>query len=125
MVYTPVDVTAFEQARGVDLITTQVGDEIKLFYPVTTASVPPEFVDLMSEKNSFATVMIDGIKYQSIYLGAEEANVMLADKLFVKPGDTIQGFFGNNVIVAGILPNTSTVLDQMHYVSANFTIKAQ
>ncbi|MBI4407451.1 MAG: heavy metal translocating P-type ATPase [Candidatus Kerfeldbacteria bacterium] len=125
---TEQEIVTLEQTLGVEFITAMVGNELKLFYPVTALSVtqvPVEFTDLLAKKNSFSTVMIDGITYQSIYLGTEEASLMQAEQLFNKPGDTIQGFFGNNIIVAGILPKTDTTFDRMHFVGPNFIIKTQ
>lgn len=121
--YSTEDAIAFAAAKGINLQTAQVGDETKLFYPVTIETVPPEFMDQLSKKNSFSAVMIEGVLYQSIYLGAEEAGIMRAEKLFDQPGDTIQDFFGNNVIIAGILPKTDTVFDRLHFVGPNFSIK--
>jgi hypothetical protein len=125
---TEQDVATLEQTLGINLETALVGDESKLFYPVTTASVsqvPVEFVDALGKKNSFSTVMIDGVAYQSIYLGAEEASVMREEKLFNQPGDTSKDFFGNNILVAGILPKTDTAFDRMHFVGPNFIINNQ
>ncbi|MFA6475681.1 MAG: heavy metal translocating P-type ATPase [Patescibacteria group bacterium] len=114
--YTIVNQTVYDQTPGVELITAQMGDQLKLFYPVTAKIIPQEFVGILSGKNSFSNVVIDGVTYQSIYLGAAQAEVM-------QPGDITKGFFGNNVIVAKILPQTNTVLDQMYFVKANFAIK--
>ncbi len=48
---------------------------------------------------------------------------MMADaKLFTKAGDTIENFFGNNVMIAGILPETKTSLDIMHFVGQGFEL---
>lgn len=124
-VYSAEDVTAFAVSRGVDLQTAQAGNENKIFYSVTDATIPPEFVNQLSKKNSFSAVMIEGVVYQSIYIGSEEAGIMRAEKLFDQPGDTIQDFFGNSVIVAGVLPETETILDQMHFVGPNFIIEAK
>lgn len=50
-------------------------------------------------------------------LGADEAAAMRAEKLFSKPGDQINGFFGNDIAVAAVLEKTNTPLDIMHIVS--------
>ena len=47
---------------------------------------------------------------------------MQAENLFKKEGDTITPFFGNNIIVSNILPETKTALDKMHFVKEGFII---
>jgi hypothetical protein len=58
--------------------------------------------------------------YYPIILGAKEANMMREEKLFTKTGDTIDGFFGKNVIIVGITKETNTGLDMIHIVQSDF-----
>lgn len=123
--YTIMEEAVFAQTAGVELVTAMAGDELKLFYPVTTQTVqtlPQSLNEILSKKNSFSTVMIDGLNYQSIYLGSKEASLMRDEQLLSQPGETKQGFFENNIIVAGVLPETDTVFDGMHFVGSNFII---
>lgn len=71
----------------------------------------------------FDEVVFGGKKYLPIYIGSSEAEMMIENKLFSKVGDTVVDFFGNNVIIAGILPETKTTLDTMHFVGQGFEIK--
>ena len=48
---------------------------------------------------------------------------MIKNKEFTKVGDTIDDFSGSSVIIAGILPETKTLLDTMHFVGTDFEIK--
>ena len=41
-------------------------------------------------------------------IGADEAQMMQDEKLFQAEGDLIRNLFGNDVIVAGVLPKTNT-----------------
>jgi len=66
---------------------------------------------------------IGGKIYQPMYIGADEATIMQKEKIFTKDGDLISNFFGNDVIVAGILPATNTPLDSFHYVKSGFAVK--
>ncbi len=56
---------------------------------------------------------LGGEKYYPLVLGSKEAEVMREEKRFAEPGDTIRGFFGQNVFVAGVLKQTGTPLDEM------------
>lgn len=49
--------------------------------------------------------------------------MMLEEKLISKKFDTIDGFFGNRVVVAGLPKKTYTLLDMMHFVPKNFLSK--
>lgn len=51
-------------------------------------------------------------------LGFEEAKTMRAEKIFNKPGDTVNNFFGVPAMrVVGILKPTGTILDNYHIVN--------
>jgi len=56
--------------------------------------------------------------YLPLVLGSTEAKMMIDEKIFSKPGDRIDGFFGKNVVIAGVLEPTGTVLDMFHYMPA-------
>lgn len=62
-------------------------------------------------------------KFIPIYIGFEEAETMKAENLFTKEGDTLTDFFGNNVIISGILPQTKTDFDKYHIVFEDFQLK--
>ena len=48
--------------------------------------------------------------------------MMQKEKIFTKEGDTIPNFFGNDVIVSGILSKTNTALDNYHFVKEGFQV---
>ncbi len=104
-----------------DALLTDNG-ELKFFYRVNQSNVPETFRKMMAE-DAFVPVKIGGKRYQSIYIGSAEAAVMRAEKLFDKEGDRIDNFFGNAVIVAGVLPETRSVLDAFHFVGMEFRFK--
>jgi len=54
--------------------------------------------------------------YLPLIIGSEEAKMMMGEKLFAKTGDKIEGFFGKDVVIAGVLAPTGTVLDMFHYM---------
>ena len=99
-----------------------LNDATKLFYPVTRENIPDVYRKIMTV-DVFASVVIAGKRYQPIYIGSKEAKFMQKEKLFEKEGDLLLGFFGNDVIIAGILPETKTVLDSFHYVGSEFRFK--
>lgn len=92
----------------------------KLFYLTTTI---PEKVKNNVPADGFGSVYIAGKQYTPVYIGSDEAEMMIKEKLFSKDGDTIDGFFGNNALVSAVLPKTNTVLDQVHFVKSTFEIK--
>ena len=96
-------------------------EEAKYFYYVN-GNVPEKLQSNISN-DAFTSMVIGGKKFQPIYVGSAEAKMMMDEKLFQKEGDTIENLFGNNVIIAGILPKTGTVLDNFHFVGTDFQIK--
>jgi len=56
--------------------------------------------------------------YQPLVLGSQEAKMMLDEKLITGVGDRLDGFFGGDAYVAGILNPTGTSLDMLHYMPA-------
>lgn len=70
--------------------------------------------------DGFAPVYIGNKKYLPVYLGAKEAKVMMEENIFEKEGDLIPQFFGNDLIVSMILPETGTGLDEYHIVGEEF-----
>jgi hypothetical protein len=82
-----------------------------------------EFERLRNEKTvanitlgGFDLHLKDGKEYLPLVIGSSEAKMMMQENLFAKPGDKIDGFFGKNVVVAGVLEPTGTALDMFHYM---------
>jgi hypothetical protein len=93
---------------------------IKGFYFDVASNTPDK---LKNNIQGFEPVSLGAKQYLPIYVGSSEAKMMIGKKLIAKAGDTIDNLFGNDVIVAGILPETKTVLDNLHYVGPGFYIK--
>ncbi len=93
---------------------------IKSFYFVVPGNTPEKLKDSIG---SFSPVTLGTKKYLPVYIGSSEAKMMIEKKLITKVGDTIDNLFGNDVIVAGILPETKTPLDMMHFVGPEFELK--
>lgn len=93
---------------------------IKSFYFVVFSNTPEK---LKNSIGSFSPVTLGTKKYLPIYIGSSEARMMIEAKLITKVGDTIDNLFSNDVIVAGILPETKTPLDMMHFVGPEFELK--
>ena len=102
---------------AVDLRFIAEKELIKGFYPVDETNVPERF---QASIHGFDPVVSKGKTYLPIYVGSTEAKMMIDKKLITKEGDVIEGFFGNDVIVAGIIPETGTLLDTFHYVGPGF-----
>ena len=70
--------------------------------------------------NALLPVTLGSKKYLPVFVGKAEAGVMQQEKLFAKEGDTLSGFFGNDVIISSILPETKTPLVSFHFVTHDF-----
>lgn len=46
--------------------------------------------------------------------------MMMEEKLFAKERDTIDGLFGNDIVVLGLPKKTYTTLDMIHFVPKGF-----
>jgi hypothetical protein len=114
------DVTLSKMTNSADIRYVAEKEIIKGFYYVNASSTPEK---IKSSIQGFDPIMLGGKRYLPIYIGASEAKMMIEAKLFNKVGDTINNLFGNDVIIAGILPETKTTLDMFHYVGKEFEIK--
>ena len=92
---------------------------LKSFYQVNSTDTKLQTIYSMD----FAPQIIKGAEYQKVYVGADEAEMMIENGLFKNVGDTIDGFFGVNAVIAGILSKQSNALDNLHFISPNFTPK--
>jgi hypothetical protein len=68
------------------------------------------------DARSYYDTVRNGKTYTPVLIGAAEAKMMREELLFSKPGDTIDGLFGRDVIIAGVLAETKTSLDMAHIV---------
>ncbi len=105
--------------KNVVLAKTAEGME-KQFYMINGTSSKELASKLPSD--GFNTVYIGGKKYTPVYIGYDEAQLMMKEKLFTKEGDTISGFFGNDVIISGVLAKSNSVADNYHFVKEGFKI---
>jgi hypothetical protein len=87
----------------------------KLFFVLAEGETPPiTFSFAEGSLSDYAVREIRGKRYYPVILGANEAAMMKFERLFNKPGDTIDGFFGNDVFIAGVLSKTNTIIDMAH-----------
>lgn len=92
----------------------------KRFYPVS-GEVPLEVSNYIPP-GGMNPVYIGENKYYPVYIGKKEADMMIEAGLIEKEGDTVNGFFGNDIIVSRILPETGTEFDMMHFIPAEMKI---
>lgn len=95
------------------------GEEGKLFYAIKSTNIPEVFSGNI-RKEGLAPIVLGDNSYDPVYVGKAEADIMKAEKLFAKDGDILTDFFGSNVIIAGVLPESGTILDFFHFVPADF-----
>ena len=91
----------------------------KLFYKMNASNIPEKYNSIITS-DDLGSVRIGGKIYRPVFIGSVEAKMMMDEKLFSNEGDTIDDFFGNRVIIARILPETKTSLDNLHYVTSEF-----
>lgn len=89
----------------------------KMFYYLGIGEqVPKKFVLAEGSMSGYETHDLGGVPYYPIVVGAKEASMMRKENLFKEPGDVIRGFFGVNVVVVGVLNESGTALDMMHFI---------
>lgn len=104
------------------------GDETRVFAKLTATGVPNVFYHLLTNESAPAKFRLaqgnlggyeihnlDGSEYYPMIVGAKEAKLMREEKLFSSTGDPIRNFFGKNFIVVGVLEETNTSIDRMHF----------
>lgn len=118
--YHLVNDETFVLIQGEANVQSLIGPDgsIKLFYVVT--GVAPQRVANEVSLSLLSPVSVGSAKYIPVFIGVDEAQMMIDEKLFQKRGDIIEGFFGNDAIIAGVLPKTNTPLDTMHFVGDAF-----
>jgi hypothetical protein len=94
---------------------------LKLFYAGDLAQLP-DVIKNSFPKTSASVIEENGKSYIPVYIGSDEAAMMREKKLFQNAGDTIDGFFGNDVYVAGVLRKTGTVFDLLHYIPRDMNV---
>lgn len=115
----PATLDAMNVAASLQVVAEDNGTT-KLFYFVDGAA-PKK---LASALDSTVAATVGDTQYYPVYIGSTEATMMKEKKLFVRDGDTIRDFFGNNAVVY-TLPKTGTVLDTMHFVDASFALSVK
>lgn len=110
---------SFDQVKADDLLVTETPfGGLKIFYLFDQNNIPTSLKGIV---DPFRTnYQLDGKSYLPVYIGYDEASEMKMEKLFSKIGDKIDGFFGNNVIIAGLPKKGMTILDMMHFVPKEF-----
>lgn len=118
--YHLVNKSTFQSITNQGKIQTLISKDglIKSFYIIDKDI--PELIKKQIYKDSSYPVIIKNTTYLPLYIGADEAKMMINEKLFSKPGDVLSDFFGNNVVVKIILPKTNTSFDQFHFVTPLF-----
>ncbi|MEK6923839.1 MAG: hypothetical protein AABW54_01205 [Candidatus Micrarchaeota archaeon] len=125
----PVDEMHFLDANAFDAIE---GEEGRAFVKVTPGGEPKLFYKLgytdellkkirLAEGSvaGYETHVLGATAYYPVFFGAAEAKLMRAEGKFADAGDTIEGFFGKNVVVAGVLEQTNASLDIMNFIPFN------
>ncbi|MGV8169512.1 MAG: hypothetical protein ACP5N3_05650 [Candidatus Nanoarchaeia archaeon] len=115
-----VSETSFAQVKG---------DENTIFVKLNEEQMPKMFYNYPLNRNTplkltltegniddYKTQKTEDKTYYPLIIGFKEAAMMKEEKLFSKPGDKIEGLFGQNFVVAGIIAETNTSLDMMHLV---------
>jgi hypothetical protein len=89
----------------------------KMFYYLGIGETPPKkFVLEEGNMSGYEIHDLGGVQYYPLVLGSNEAKMMREEHLFSQPGDVIRGFFGRNVVVVGVLKETNSGLDMMHFI---------
>ncbi len=101
------------KAEGILFAKIAPDNSLKLFFVIEN-EIPPILVPYISRNKLTRSNPV------SVYVGIDEAKMMIAEKIFTKKGDRVNAFFGNNIEIAGIVPKTNTWYDHMHIVGTTF-----
>jgi len=119
----PMDMFHFLEKSQFDAIEGEskvkllfLGKMPKLFLFLKQGESLPGFRLAEGSMENYAPFQADGKTYYPIAIGADEAAMMRKERLFSKPGDRLDGFFGSNVHVVGVLERTGGAYDMMHFV---------
>ncbi len=93
---------------------------IKIFYLYDEKNIPKRFENIISNKDFEKN--INWINFLPLYIGFDEANMTIKEKLFSKENDTLKNLFKNNFVVEKVLKKTYTPFDMMHFTPKNFII---
>lgn len=116
-----VNKSAYDKMDSTAVIISVAEKEIiKVFYFVKGDNAPEK---LKGEMPTFAPLKSFDETFLPVYIGSAEAKMMIEKDLIKKVGDNLNDFFGNKVVVTGILNPTGTSLDNYHYVGEEFIIK--
>lgn len=89
----------------------------KMFYYLGLGETPPKkFVLAEGSMSGYEIHDLGGVQYYPLIIGANEAKMMREEKLFSQPGDVIRGLFGKNFVVVGVLKESGSALDMMHFI---------
>ena len=89
----------------------------KMFYVLPIGETPPKkFVLAEGSMSGYEIHDLGGVQYYPLIVGANEAKMMREEHLFSQPGDVIRGFFGRDVVVVGVLKETNSGLDMIHFI---------
>ena len=89
----------------------------KMFYYLGIGEqIPKRFVLKEGNMSGYEIHDLGGEQYYPLVVGSAEAKMMREEKLFSQPGDVIRGLFGKNFVVGGVLKETNSGLDMMHFI---------
>ena len=104
---------------GRDLYITQTPfGVLKIFYLYDEKNIPKTLSEVINPKKN--VYVLDEKQYLPITIGYDEASMMIEENIFGKKLDTIDRFFGKDVVVMGLPKKTYTLFDMMHFVPRAF-----
>lgn len=110
----------FEKANGEQgrVFSKLTPDNVpKMFYYLGLKEpVPAKFVLAEGSMSGYEVHDLGGSEYYPLILGSNEAKMMREENLFKDIGDVKRGFFGRNIVIVGVLKQTNSSLDMMHFV---------
>ena len=74
-------------------ITRSPLDDLKIFYLYETTTIPQKLASIINY--NMPTYILNDKKYVATYIGYNEAQMMIREKLFTTQYDTIDNLFGN------------------------------
>lgn len=95
---------------------------VHVFFEVSE-KVPEVYQSIFKPEAFEYSAYIGGKVYQPLFIGSQKSRMMQKEKRFKTEGNVLENFFGNDVIVSGVLPQTDTLFDTFYFVKSGFRVQ--
>ncbi len=107
--------TLFEKIDGERNVFVKVKEHPDIYYTLRIGE-PLNFKFREGSMNNYKLNLNAYTEYYPVVLGYKEAEIMRKNGDFSGVGDVMKDYYGYNVFIAGILEETGSIVDMMHFI---------